>query len=163
MRIRKQAAKMMMGTGLSPPPPPPPSSFKFPTLLELMESKQEEGSADYAGKAIAMNDEGEARDQAAKRGSTEVATTCRRSDGKRWQCRNAAVDGHPYCEHHLSLLRSRTSVSSSSRKIKKAKKEHKFKKKAAAAETWNSSGAKRGECNGGDGNEIGGAVLDAIN
>lgn len=151
-----------------------------------MASKQDEGNADHAGKAIAtkyqicflfdigflfwlvffcfaecgasVSDEGEARNRAAKRSSAEVlaTSTCRRSDGKGWHCRHAAVDGRPYCEHHLSLLRARTAVSSSSVKIKKPKKEHKVKEKAAAAETWNSSGAECGENNGGDGNENGG-------
>lgn len=92
-----------------------------------------------------------------------MATTCRRSDGKGWHCRQPAVDGRPYCEHHLSLLRARTAVSSSSLKIKKPKKEQKVQEKAAESETWNSSGAKCGEYNVGDGNENGGAVLDAIN
>lgn len=110
-----------------------------------------------------VSDEGEARNRAAKRSSAELATTCRRSDGKGWHCRQLAVEGRPYCEHHLSLLRARTAVSSSSLKIKKPKKEQKVQEKAAESETWNSGGAKCGECNGGDGNENGGAVLDAIN
>lgn len=38
MRIRKQAAKMMMGTLLSPPPPS--SSLKFPTSLEVLDPFQ---------------------------------------------------------------------------------------------------------------------------
>lgn len=45
---------------------------------------------------------------------------CNKSDGKGWQCRKAAKEGHALCEHHLAQLRSyNSSNQSSSRKLDK--------------------------------------------
>lgn len=31
---------------------------------------------------------------------------CQKNDGKGWQCKKEAKEGHTFCEHHLTLLRS---------------------------------------------------------
>lgn len=64
---------------------------------------------------------------AAKTIPEEIASTknkatlfCNKSDGKGWQCRKAAKEGHALCEHHLAQLRSYNSSNhSSSRKLEK--------------------------------------------
>ncbi|CBI40435.3 hypothetical protein VitviT2T_023841 [Vitis vinifera] len=64
---------------------------------------------------------------AAKTKPDEIASTknktilfCNKSDGKGWQCRKAAKEGHALCEHHLAQLRSyNSSNQSSSRKLDK--------------------------------------------
>ncbi|XP_030468244.2 uncharacterized protein LOC115686953 isoform X2 [Syzygium oleosum] len=39
-------------------------------------------------------------------GDFNFKACCNKTDGKRWQCKNEAADGHYLCEHHLSQLKS---------------------------------------------------------
>ncbi|XP_010055102.1 uncharacterized protein LOC104443423 isoform X2 [Eucalyptus grandis] len=39
-------------------------------------------------------------------GDFGLKVCCNKTDGKRWQCKKEAVDGHHLCEHHLSQLKS---------------------------------------------------------
>ncbi|KAI3441776.1 uncharacterized protein J3R85_001810 [Psidium guajava] len=39
-------------------------------------------------------------------GDFSFKVCCNKTDGKRWQCKKDAVDGHYLCEHHLSQLKS---------------------------------------------------------
>ncbi|XP_030548068.2 uncharacterized protein LOC115753558 isoform X2 [Rhodamnia argentea] len=39
-------------------------------------------------------------------GDFSFKVCCNKTDGKRWQCKKDAVDGHYLCQHHLSQLKS---------------------------------------------------------
>ncbi|XP_048320710.2 uncharacterized protein LOC107432955 isoform X2 [Ziziphus jujuba] len=40
---------------------------------------------------------------------SKIIIHCQKNDGKGWQCKKEAKEGHNFCEHHLSLLRSYSS------------------------------------------------------
>lgn len=48
----------------------------------------------------------EARKGGVSDGDFNFKACCNKTDGKRWQCKNEAADGHYLCEHHLSQLKS---------------------------------------------------------
>uniref|UniRef100_A0A5B7BI79 WRC domain-containing protein n=1 Tax=Davidia involucrata TaxID=16924 RepID=A0A5B7BI79_DAVIN len=57
----------------------------------------------------------------------EEAILCCKSDGKGWQCRREAKEGHSLCDHHLAQLRNYNSLGHLS-----SKKSEKLPEKAAA-------------------------------
>ncbi|KAF8033281.1 hypothetical protein BT93_D2013 [Corymbia citriodora subsp. variegata] len=58
-----------------------------------------------------MNIDGyEAKNGGDSDGDFSFKVCCNKTDGKRWQCKNEAADGHYLCEHHLSQLKSYTTT-----------------------------------------------------
>ncbi|RWW02723.1 hypothetical protein GW17_00034171 [Ensete ventricosum] len=78
----------------------------------------------------------------AKEKRTSVAQiTCKRSDGKGWQCKRVAAEGSSLCDHHISMSRARSSSASGNIEMNAAKRARK-KRKEAAGETVADDGFK---------------------
>nr|GMC77065.1 zinc finger CCCH domain-containing protein 4-like [Ipomoea batatas] len=105
---------------LLPPPaaPPPPHSFLFDgcesyppngSFNDSNEAVQSPDSAmfspgwDYSNRIAAAAGYSAAEDGAAE--AEEATILCCKTDGKAWQCKREAKDGHTFCDHHLEQLK----------------------------------------------------------
>ncbi|XP_019193144.1 PREDICTED: uncharacterized protein LOC109187414 [Ipomoea nil] len=101
------------------PPPPPPHSFLFDgcesyppngSFNDSNEAVQSPDSAmlspgwDYSNRIAAAAGYSPAEEGAAAE-AEEAAILCCKTDGKAWQCKREAKDGHAFCDHHLEQLK----------------------------------------------------------
>lgn len=63
--------------------------------------------------------------KAKKKRNSVAQITCKRSNGKGWQCKRVAAEGSSLCDHHLSMSRARNSSSSVNIEMNAAKRARK--------------------------------------
>ncbi|KAF8380194.1 hypothetical protein HHK36_027676 [Tetracentron sinense] len=80
---------------------------------EQKEEAEDEDSQNLLLPFVAFND-AEKRDSEIGLKKEESLISCNKTDGKGWQCRREAKEGHSLCEHHLTQLRSYHSCNYSS-------------------------------------------------